>query len=198
MSLKPLILCLNFLSLVVGLFAQNNHDPHLDSNQHYSLSFTNYLKKGNHQIEVSMDEKQLWNFGLRTGLHTFQHLLILGVQSGQPNLIYTYGYGLGTQMPLQKNRLLALDLSAQQLNAANAPNNKINLLVRWYMGILYPVNNKLDISIGPTADFGIFNTKSSTFKKYFAAYSSNYSFSEKVGDTDLRFWIGIRASVRVR
>lgn len=198
MSHKPFTLCLAFLSLCIGLFAQTAWKQKLDSSGQFTPSLKNYIKQGNHQIEVSMDEKQLWNFALRTGLTTFQHLLILGVQSGQPNLIYTYGYGVGTQMPLQKNRLLALDLSAQQLNAGNSPNDKINLLLRWYMGILYPVNNKLDISIGPTADFGIFNTNSNNFKKYFAAYSSNYSFSEKVGETDLRFWVGIRAAVRVR
>lgn len=170
---------------------------HADSNAGLPIGFLSFGKTHLKQIEVSLNEKQLWNFGFRTGVKKLQNIFLLGVQSGQTKLIWTYGYGIGTLVPLEKKWQLSLDWIIQQMRIAGTHDRSANLLNTVFIGFVKPVNSKLSLSFGPSLDVSIFNNKGPNYKSRFSSYTANYSFSENYGEKTVRIWVGIKAGVRI-
>ncbi len=170
---------------------------HSDSIAGLPIGFLSFGKTHFKQIEVSLNEKQLWNFGFRTGVKKLQNIFLLGVQSGQTKLIWTYGYGVGTLVPLEKKWQLSLDWVIQQMRVAGTNDRSTNLINTIFIGFVKPVNSKLSLSFGPSLDLSIFSNKGPNYKSRFSSYTANYSFSENYGQKTVRIWVGIKAGVRI-
>jgi hypothetical protein len=167
-----------------------------DSIDGIPLGFFSYVKRGYHHAELSIDEKKLLTLSYRTGINQFHNIFLISYELGNPQPIWSYGYGLGSIFETGDKWQVSLDVTAQQLMAVNNSDGSLNLLSKVFIGMQYRVRPKFHIVAGPSANFSLFNTASANYRTHFNAFSSNYMFSERLEKYVFRFWIGVRLSVR--
>lgn len=167
-----------------------------DSIDGIPLGFFSYVKKGYHHAELSIDEKKMLTLSYRTGVNQFHNIFLISYELGNPQPIWAYGYGLGSIFETGDKWQVSLDVTAQQLMAINNSDGSLNLLSKVFIGMQYKLYPKFHIVAGPTANFSLFDTSSPNYKTHFNAFSSNYMVSESIEQFTLRFWIGVKLSIR--
>jgi len=138
-----------------------------DTSEGYSIGLINIIIKGYHKLSFSTNEIVNVNAAFKTGNSRLYSILQAGVNAGSSNRIYSFGYGLGSEINLNKMKTLSLnpELTSQYL-----------YLGSWdYMNIL----NRIHLN---------FNVKLGKYISLFAGPAfSVYISDQKTGLTDYRF-----------
>ncbi|MGC4102681.1 MAG: STN domain-containing protein [Ferruginibacter sp.] len=80
-----------------------------DSSSGYSIGLINIVLKGYHKLSFSTNELLNVNVAFKTGNPKFYSILTAGLHTGVNNKAYSYGYGLGSERFLDKNKSLSLN-----------------------------------------------------------------------------------------
>ncbi|HET6994240.1 MAG TPA: STN and carboxypeptidase regulatory-like domain-containing protein [Chitinophagaceae bacterium] len=138
-----------------------------DTSEGYSIGLINIIVKGYHKLSFSTNEIVNINAAFKTGNSRLYSILQAGVNAGSGNRVYSFGYGLGSELNLNKSKTLSLnpELSSQYL-----------YLGSWdYTNIL----NKIHLN---------FNVKLGKYVSLFAGPSfAVYISDQKTGIKDYRF-----------
>lgn len=111
-----------------------------DSSEGYSIGLINIVLKGYHQLSYSVNEVQNLNLAFKTGNRKLYSILQAGMNVSDSNKLYSFGYGLGTELPVNKKKTISVnpELSSQYL-----------YLGSWdYTNILNRVNLNLQVKLG--------------------------------------------------
>ncbi len=93
-----------------------------------------YVHKGYHHAEISTDESFRINVAFHTGVHQLYNIFTAGVNPGS-DMVWYYGYGLGTSPKLGKRLHLNIQLTSNWINE-DGPLT-FNLLNRLQIGVDY-------------------------------------------------------------
>lgn len=88
-----------------------------DSSDGFSIGLINIVLKGYHKLSYSANELQNVNLAFKTGNRKLYSILMAGLNASDSNKLYSYGYGLGSELPLNKKRSITLnpELTSQYL-----------------------------------------------------------------------------------
>jgi hypothetical protein len=138
-----------------------------DTSEGYSIGLINVILRGYHKLSLSANEVVNVNAAFKTGNSKLYSILYAGVNTGDSNRVYSFGYGLGSEINFNKKKTLSInpELMSQYL-----------YLGSWdYTNIL----SKLQLD---------FNVKTGRYVSFFAgpAYSV-YLSDQKAGIAGYRF-----------
>ncbi|CAN5812344.1 hypothetical protein BH11BAC3_BH11BAC3_05910 [soil metagenome] len=111
-----------------------------DTSSGYSIGLINIVFKGYHKLSFSTNEVISTNLAFKTGNSKLYSILQGGINVSDSNKIYAFGYGIGSELSLNKKKTLSInpELSAQYL-----------YLGSWdYTNILNRVNLNFTVKLG--------------------------------------------------
>ncbi len=110
-----------------------------DSSDGYSIGLINIVLKGYHKLSLSTNELMNTNVAFKTGNRKFYSILQTGMNWGKSDeKIYSFGYGLGSEMRLGKTFSINPEISANYL-----------YLGSWdYLNLLNKFNLNLNVKLG--------------------------------------------------
>lgn len=111
-----------------------------DTTEGYSIGLINITLKGYHILSISSNEFTQLNISYKSGNAKLYSILLGGLNTGHNNKIYSFGYGLGNTLPLNKKKTIMLqtELTTQYLYPGS-----------WdYTNILNRANLNLNIKLG--------------------------------------------------
>ncbi|MBI1343575.1 MAG: hypothetical protein GC171_11630 [Terrimonas sp.] len=122
----------------------------VDSSDGYSIGLINVVLKGYHKLAVSSNEVTGFNLAFKTGNQKFYSILQAGMHTGNLNKAYAFGYGLGSEMPLNKKKNIAFnpELISQYLYLGSW--NYLNLLNRAQLQLHVKINKFISVYGGPS------------------------------------------------
>jgi hypothetical protein len=117
-----------------------------DTSEGISIGLINFVMKGYHKLSFSANEIINMNAALKTGTSNFYTMLMAGINVSDSSKVYSFGYGLGSEVYLNKKQTLAInpELSSHYL-----------YLGSWdYTNILNKFS--LNFTIRPSKNFSFF------------------------------------------
>jgi hypothetical protein len=138
-----------------------------DTSEGYSIGLINVIIKGYHKLSFSTNEIVNVNAAFKTGNSRLYSILQAGVNAGSSNRIYSFGYGLGSEINLNRGKTLSVnpELTSQYLYLGSW--DYTNILNRIHVNFNVKLGKYVSLFAGPA----------------FSVYISN----QKTGFTDYRF-----------
>ena len=166
-----------------------------DSSSGYSIGLINIVLKGYHKLSFSTNEVINTNLAFKTGNSKLYSILQVGVNISDSNKVYTYGYGLGSELPLNKKKTITInpELSSQYLYLGSFDYN--NILNRLNLNLTVKLGRYISIYAGPSYSV-YFSDQQVAFAGYrFPVPAGGYNthqFSNKVTG-----WLGWNAGIQI-
>ena len=164
-----------------------------DTSAGYSIGLINIIIKGYHKLSFSFNEIQNFNAAFKTGNSKLYSILGAGLNASDSNKVYSFGYGLGSELSLNKKKTLSInpELSCQYLYLGSW--DYLNLLNRFNLNLNVKLGKYVSLFAGPS--FSVYVTDQNVgFSGYrFPIPPSGYNttkFSSKVTG-----WFGWNAGI---
>lgn len=121
-----------------------------DTSDGLSIGLINIVLKGYHKLSLFADEVTNVNTAFKTGSNRLYSIFRAGVNAGDSNRVYSLGYGMGTELSLNRKKNLALniELSSQHLYLGSW--NYLNLLNRLHVNFNFKVHKYISLFAGPS------------------------------------------------
>ncbi|MGZ8557012.1 MAG: STN and carboxypeptidase regulatory-like domain-containing protein [Chitinophagaceae bacterium] len=166
-----------------------------DTSVGYSIGLINIVLKGYHKLSLSTNEVVNANISFKTGSRKLYSILQAGMNAGkQEEKLYTFGYGLGTEMRLAKWISVNPELSSQYLYLGNW--DHLNLLNKFHLQLNIKFGKRFSIFGGPS--FAVYYSDQPAAingYKYHVLPASYRSF--RLGDDKVRGWFGWNAGISI-
>ena len=164
-----------------------------DTSAGYSIGLINIIIKGYHKLSFSFNEIQNFNAAFKTGNSKLYSILEAGLNASDSNKVYSFGYGLGSELSLNKRKTLSInpELSCQYLYLGSW--DYLNLLNRLNLNLNVKLGKYISLFAGPS--YSVYITDQNVgFSGYrFPIPPSDYNttkFSNKVTG-----WFGWNAGI---
>jgi hypothetical protein len=163
-----------------------------DSSDGYSIGLLNFVVHGYHKLSISTDEVVNTNASLKTGTSKLYSILHAGINWGKTDeKVYAFGYGLGTEIKLNRTFSINPELASQYLYLGSW--DYLNLLNKFRLNVDIKLGKYVSIFGGP-----VFNVYYSDQLVKIPGYKApvppsgynSFSFSD-----DVKGWIGWNAGI---
>ena len=119
-----------------------------DSSDGYSIGLLNIIVNGYHKLSISSDEYINLNASLKTGTKKLYSILHAGMNWGNSDeKVYTFGYGLGTELRLNKTFSVNPELASQYLYLGSW--DYLNLLSKFRLNLDVHLGKNISLFAGP-------------------------------------------------
>lgn len=164
-----------------------------DTSEGYSIGLINVVLKGYHKLSISADEVQNLNLAFKTGNAKLYSILQAGLNASDSNKIYSFGYGLGAELPLNKKKTWSLnpELSCRYFYLGSW--DYTNLLNRVNLNLNVKAGKFISFFAGPSFSVYVSDQLAGIKGYRFPVSTSgfgNVSFSNKV-----KGWLGWNAGI---
>ena len=121
-----------------------------DTSAGYSIGLINIIIKGYHKLSFSANEIQNFSAAFKTGNSKLYSILQAGLNASDSNKVYSFGYGLGSELSLNKRKTLSLnpELSCQYLYLGSW--DYTNLLNRFNLNFNVKLGKYVSLFAGPS------------------------------------------------
>src|SRR5688572_4603113 len=121
-----------------------------DTSAGYSIGLINIIIKGYHKLSFSANEVENVNAAFKTGNSKLYSILKAGLNLSDSNKVYSFGYGLGSELSLNKKKTLTInpELSCQYLYLGSW--DYTNLLNRFDLNFNIKLGKYVSIYGGPS------------------------------------------------
>lgn len=164
-----------------------------DTSEGYSIGLINIVLKGYHKLSFFSNELLQVNAAFKTGNSKLYSILQAGLNTGTTDKIYSFGYGLGSEIPLTKRKNITInpELTSQYLYLGSW--DYTNILNKLHLNLNLKLNKYISLFAGPS--YAVFISDQDTgFAGYkFPVPSSSYkihSFGGRVSG-----WFGWNAGI---
>ncbi len=154
-----------------------------DTSAGYSIGLINIIIKGYHKLSFSANEVENVNAAFKTGNSKLYSILKAGVNLSDSNKVYSFGYGLGSELSLNKKKTLSInpELSCQYLYLGSW--DYTNLLNRFDLNFNIKLGKYVSLFGGPSYSVYITDQNAGFSGYRFPVPPSHYNttkFSTKV------------------
>ena len=121
-----------------------------DTSAGYSIGLINIIIKGYHKLSFSANEIENVNASFKTGNSKLYSILQAGVNLSDSNKVYSFGYGLGSELSLNKKKTLSInpELSCRYLYLGSW--DYLNLLNRFNLNLNVKLGKYVSLFAGPS------------------------------------------------
>jgi hypothetical protein len=164
-----------------------------DTSEGYSIGLINIVLKGYHKLSISTNEVTEVNAAFKTGNSKLYSILQAGMTQNKNAKIYSFGYGLGSELPLNKRKTLSLnpELTSQYLYLGSW--DYTNILNKLHLNLNVKLNKYISFFAGPSYAVLLSDQDMAVAGYRFPVPSKSYktnSFSDKVSG-----WFGWNAGI---
>lgn len=166
-----------------------------DTSEGYSIGLINVILKGYHKLSLYTSEVTNANAAFKTGSRKFYSILQAGTNMGKKGeKIFTFGYGLGSEMKIAKWLSLNPELGSQYVYLGTW--DHLNLLNKLHLNLNIQFGKRFSIFGGPsfTAYYSEQPAAVSGYK-YDLVPVSYHSF--RLGSDKLRGWFGWNVGINL-
>lgn len=154
-----------------------------DTSDGYSIGLINIILKGYHKLSFSTNEVVQLNAAFKTGNSKLYSILLAGLTANDSNKVYSFGYGLGTELALTKRKNFTInpELTSQYLYLGTWDYH--NILNKLYLNFNLKLHKYISIFAGPSYSVHISDQKTRVPGYRFPVPPSGYkvnNFSNKV------------------
>jgi Secretin and TonB N terminus short domain. len=164
-----------------------------DTSEGYSIGLINVILKGYHKLSFSTNEIINVNAAFKTGNTKLYSILQAGLNAGNNNRTYSFGYGLGSELNLNKKKTLSLnpELTSQYLYLGSW--DYTNILNKANLNLNVKLGKYISLFAGPSFAVYVSNQKTAIAGYRFPIPPSGYNtiaFSDQVTG-----WFGWNAGI---
>ena len=164
-----------------------------DTSEGYSIGLINIILKGYHKLSVFSNEITDFNVAFKTGNSKFYSILQAGVSPRDNDRIYSFGYGLGSELRLNKKRTLTLNPELTSDYLYRGSWDYLNLLNKFHLNLNVKLNKYISFYAGPSYAL-LISDQTMAFTGYRFVLPSvgykNHEYSNRV-----RGWFGWTAGI---
>ncbi|MEP7374179.1 MAG: STN and carboxypeptidase regulatory-like domain-containing protein [Chitinophagaceae bacterium] len=166
-----------------------------DTSDGYSIGLINVILKGYHKFSLYTNEVTNANAAFKTGSRRFYSILQAGTNAGKEGeKIFTFGYGLGTEMNIAKWLSVNPELGSQYVYLGTW--DHLNLLNKLHLNLNIKFGKRFSVFGGPS--FTAYYSEQIAAVggyKYDLVPPSYHSF--RLGSDKLRGWFGWNAGINL-
>lgn len=164
-----------------------------DSSDGYSIGLVNIILKGYHKLSFSHNEALDVNIAYKTGNRKLYSMLMGGMNTSDKEKLYSYGYGLGSELYLNKKKNISFnpELSSQYLYMGSW--DYTNILNRFTANFTWKLGKYVSLFAGPVFSVYISDQKTAVSGYRFPILPTDYNkfkFNDKVNG-----WFGWNAGI---
>ncbi|MHA4843435.1 STN and carboxypeptidase regulatory-like domain-containing protein [Flavitalea antarctica] len=160
-----------------------------DTSEGYSLGLINIVRTGYHKLVFSSNDVITANFAFKTGNRKLYSILLGGMNTDNKQLIYSFGYGLGTERYIGKWFSISPEITSQYLYLGSWEH--LNLLNKANLNLNVRFGKHFSIFAGPAFNVYYSNQPSSVPDfKFEVGPSKTYKYGEYVTG-----WFGWNAGI---
>jgi hypothetical protein len=164
-----------------------------DTSEGYSIGLINIVLKGYHKLSFSANEVLNVNAAFKTGNAKLYSILLAGLNTGDSSKVYSFGYGLGSEIVLNKKKNLSLnpELSSQYLYLGSW--NYTNILNKFQLNLNFKLGKYVSFFAGPSFNVYISDQQTKISGYRFPVPPGGYKtidFGDKV-----KGWFGWNAGI---
>ena len=160
-----------------------------DTSEGYSLGLINIVRTGYHKLVFSTNDVITANFAFKTGNRKLYSIIFGGLNTDNKRMIYSYGYGLGTERYLGKWFSISPEITSQYLYLGSW--DHLNLLNKANLNLNLRFGKHFSIFAGPAFNVYYSNQPSAVPDYKFDIVPSNsYKYGEYVNA-----WFGWNAGI---
>ena len=166
-----------------------------DTSEGYSIGLFNIILKGYHKLSLFTNELTDFNLAFKTGNSKFYSILQVGVSPRDNNKIYSFGYGLGSELRLNKARTLSINPEISSDYLYRGTWDYLNLLNKFQLNLNVKLNKYISFYAGPSYSVFISDQHTAVSGYQFALPSAGYkvhSYSNRVSG-----WFGWTAGINL-
>lgn len=122
-----------------------------DTSDGYSIGLINIILKGYHKLSFSTNELMNLNAAFKTGNSKFYSILLAGMNlSSADDKVYSFGYGLGSEIDINKRRTLSInpEISSQYVYLGTW--DYLNLLNKAHLNFNVKFGKYVSLFAGPS------------------------------------------------
>jgi hypothetical protein len=154
------------------------------------------VRDGYHAFEIGFSEGLNTYASFKIGVNQFYNILSIGTQFLNHNFRWGVGYGIGTHLANTASYKVNLEAISYQINEGTKWTDAYNALQQIKLTYAGVINDHTDFFVGPT-----FNLMVSEYRNSDGTIGSEfppYQFVDHMsGNTNLKFWVGINAGLRI-
>ncbi|MBL7901195.1 MAG: carboxypeptidase-like regulatory domain-containing protein [Bacteroidia bacterium] len=160
------------------------------------IGFLSLVKKGVHQLEISADEVQYLNLNFRSGVPAFYTIFYSGLQPSSGEVLWSFGYGLGSSFRIKGKLRSDITISAKHLSYGSfyqSPSERL----QFYWGLEYKIGKRISVAGGPAMNFYFTDPKGDTYQAKYAQMApfvlgeTNYA-----NGVNMKYWLGAQVALR--
>ncbi len=164
-----------------------------DTSEGYSIGLINIILKGYHKLSFSRNELTDLNVAFKTGNSKFYSILLAGASPRNNDKVYSFGYGLGSELPLNKAKSFTInpELTSEYLYLGTW--DYLNLLNKLHLNLNFKINKYISLFAGPSYAVYISDQPAAVAGYRYSLPSSGYklhSYSNRVSG-----WLGWNAGI---
>jgi hypothetical protein len=155
------------------------------------------VRNGFRELEIGFSEGLNAYISFKIGVKKFYNIFSAGMQNLSDRFRWAYGYGIGTHLYDREKFKMNLELISYHINEEAFFTNAYNDLQQAKLTFTLPVQKNISLFAGPTVNLMIsdyYNPGSARTGSDFAPYTLH---SEWSGHTNLKYWIGFNAGVKI-
>ena len=121
-----------------------------DTSDGYSIGLINIILKGYHKLSISRNEIMDVTVAFKTGNSKFYSILQAGASPRENDKIYSFGYGLGSELRLNKARTLTINPELTSDYLYRGTWDYLNLLNKFHLNLNVKLNKYISFYAGPS------------------------------------------------
>jgi hypothetical protein len=139
----------------------------------FMFGIFNFVRNGLHQIEFSLNESKQNGLAYRSGMEKLHSIALINTQSlnSDSATIITYGYGLGSNIKLNKHFYINAALSSRHMTV-DFRSNHLNLHNRLDLGLEYRIFKGLSIFASGSLNHLLNDKNDGNYIKHFKNFGS--------------------------
>ncbi len=157
------------------------------------VGFLSIVRDGYRKLEFSAGDAMNLNLGFKIGVRHFYNIFTTGFQFTSDDPVFSYGYGLGTEINLPERRYLNIEILTHQLMKGRWWDYEdLNLLGQLRVTYVMDLNDRWQFFAGPVANIHI--TRANANETVDLAPYEMFRFTGR--NTENVVWLGIKAGFR--
>ena len=161
------------------------------------IGFLSFVRNGYRAFEVSTSETLYGIATFKTGTRNFYNIFSLGGGMQNEQILWGWGYGLGTIIDVSKKMDIAMEVQAFHINQDVWNTNHLNLLNKVSIQAAYQIMPSLEVFGGPTFNVVVSDTENSEGNVVSSLIAPYTTFSKVYSDgTKVEMYPGFTLGVR--
>jgi hypothetical protein len=162
-----------------------------------AIGVLSFVKNGYQALEIGGNETEYGYLNFKTGTHTFYNILSVGGRIEDDRILWGWGYGVGTYLPLSQRTALNIEALGYHINEDEWFTNHLNEHYKAQAMFSYNVSDHLAIYGGPVWNVIVSKEKNHNGEK-FQSTVAPYTVFDKLYKRDVRvsmypgFNVGLR------